>query len=307
MNNSDNNLIPLELTEELQKEEVVISFLANKKTKCIAVELNHVYDKKTLVSSVYQDWIKTLTTFSTQASKKGLELRHITMLEDALDNNYQKVMECIFSTNDDKEALALDLTKSKIVDLFVDEVKTPYAAIRVSEHIGTMPINGRKFEDWIGSVYYYYMKETRGSNSVLSQEGIGKIQSVLRFEANNSSKPSDENRFSSSSLLQSIKNIKTLHLRVAASINYEENNLKNNAIYYDLCNPQWEIVEVTRVGWDVVQHNEKNILFKRFSIMNSQVYPEKDYPADILDKFMKLTNIYDEDNKLLAEVYLVSL
>src|SRR5919199_6992228 len=109
MENTNNNLIPLELTEELREEGIIVSFVANKKTQCIATELNHIYDKKTLVSSVYQDWIKTLNTFSAQASKKGLELRHITMLGDTLDNNYEKVMDCIFSIRDDKEALAIDL------------------------------------------------------------------------------------------------------------------------------------------------------------------------------------------------------
>jgi hypothetical protein len=41
--------------------------------------------------------------------------------------------------------------------------------------------------------------------------------------------------------------------------------------------------------------------------MNPQVYPRNDYPSDIMDQFIRLTNVYDEDNKLLAEVYLVSL
>ena len=87
--NTNNNLVWLELTEELQKEGIIVSFIANKKTQCIAAELNHIYDKKTLVSSIYQDWIKTLNTFSAQASKKGMEARHITMLGDTLDNNYE--------------------------------------------------------------------------------------------------------------------------------------------------------------------------------------------------------------------------
>ena len=42
--------------------------------------------------------------------------------------------------------------------------------------------------------------------------------------------------------------------------------------------------------------------------MNPQIYPMKDYPPDIMNQFIRLTNVYDdEDTKLLAEVYLVSL
>ena len=42
--------------------------------------------------------------------------------------------------------------------------------------------------------------------------------------------------------------------------------------------------------------------------MNPQVYPIKDYLPDILQQFMKLINIDDdEDNQLLAIVYIISL
>src|SRR5207248_1837820 len=85
-------------------------------------------------------------------------------------------------------------------------------------------------------------------------------------------------------------------------------NLDDNAIHYDLCNPKWELVKATRSGWQIITHDENHILFKRFPIMNAQIYPRRDYPSDIFEQFMKLTNIYnDEDNKLLASVYLISL
>jgi hypothetical protein len=42
--------------------------------------------------------------------------------------------------------------------------------------------------------------------------------------------------------------------------------------------------------------------------MNEQVYPKRDYAKDIMDQFMKLTNVHDdESSKLIAEVYIVSL
>jgi hypothetical protein len=75
---------------------------------------------------------------------------------------------------------------------------------------------------------------------------------------------------------------------------------------YDLCNERWEIVKATRHGWNIEQSPQA--IFKRFQIMNPQVHPLKDPPADIMDQFIKLTNVSgDEDNTLLAKVYLVSL
>lgn len=92
------------------------------------------------------------------------------MLTDDLDDNNEKVMECFFSkgngngnNNDqdrkDKEAVALELAKEKIFELFLDKVKTPYAAIKVNDHIETMSIDSKKFEDWVGAAYYITKKQ----------------------------------------------------------------------------------------------------------------------------------------------------
>jgi len=51
------------------------------------------------------------------------------MLKDALDDNNEKVMQCYYSqikeesNESDRTAVALELVKSKIVDIFLDEVK----------------------------------------------------------------------------------------------------------------------------------------------------------------------------------------
>ena len=151
----------------------------------------------------------------------------------------------------------------------------------------TVPIKSERFEDWIGALYYNHQKE-QGHNLILSKEGIGRVQSVLSFEAHN-------------------KDVKTLHVRVAAFVDTDSKNLDENTVFYDLCNKSWEVVKITRHGWTIEQ-NYDQVLFKRFAIMNPQVYPLKDYPPDIMDQFIRLTNVYDdEDNKLLAEVYLISL
>jgi hypothetical protein len=304
-NGSGSNLVSLILTEQIQKEEIVSKLAVNKKTKCIIVELNHIYGKKTIVSPIYRDWNEMIDSFSDRAKKKGVDSNHICMLTDTLDDNNEKVMECFFSSNstgsngitgdlkgDNKDAAALELAKSKIAELFLDEVKIPYAAIKEDEHIETIPIDSTKFEDWIGAAYYNHANETEGGNSfsVLSKESISKIQSILRYQANSNK-----------------QNIRTLHLRVASFVDSECTNLDDNAVYYDLYNPNREIIKVTRHSW-TIEKNHVEILFKRFNIMNAQVYPIREYPEDILEQFLKLTNVYnDDDNKILATVYLISL
>lgn len=99
---------------------------------------------------------------------------------------------------------------------------------------------------------------------MLSKEGIGRIQSVLSFAANNN-------------------DMKTLNVRVAA-FDTETKDLDQNTVFYDLCNKNWEIVKITRHGWSIEQ-NYNQVLFKRFPIMNPQVHPKRDYPPDIMDIF----------------------
>jgi hypothetical protein len=317
-NISNKHIIVLNLRDDLQKEQIVTSFAINKKTKYIETKLNHIYENKTIVSTIYSDWIKTIDTFTIRAKKKGISQKHIIMLTDTLDDNNEKIIESLLRKGEEeddydinngnsKKTSPLELVKEKIVELFLDEVKTPYAAIKVDDHVETIPVGSTRFEDWVGAAYYYYKKDSADSNnsssshSVLSKEEINKIQSVLRYEAS-----TDNNAQDSSKNHQ--QNIRTLHLRVAAFVDTDVADLSQNVIYYDLCNTNWDIIKITSHGWDILKHDQQNILFKRYPIMNAQVLPSKDYPDDIMEQLMKLTNLYnDEDNKLLAKVYIVSL
>jgi hypothetical protein len=257
---SNKHIIALVLRADLQKEQIVTSFAVRKKTKCIEVKLNHIYENKTIVSTIYPDWIKTVDTFTIRAKRKGISEKHIIMLTDTLDDNNENIIEGCLNKKDEedddydifndnsKRTSPLELAKEKIVELFLDEVKTPFAAIRVDDHVETMPIESKRFEDWIGAAYYYYNRDYTENNnngssspSVLSKEEINKIQSVLRYEANTSSSAQD----SSKSRQQ---NIRTLHLRVAAFIDTDATDLSQNVIYYDLCNTNWDIIKITCQG-----------------------------------------------------------
>jgi hypothetical protein len=81
-----------------------------------------------------------------------------------------------------------------------------------------------------------------------------------------------------------------LNLRVAES---------DNKWYYDLTNKNWEFVEITSSGWKIVSNL---ILFHRYNNQLPQVYPSKDYPPDIFDKFIALVlNKANADEEKLPE------
>src|SRR5215207_3830363 len=347
----EKSIIILKVSDALKKEGVITNFLAKtgNGNGFIVVELNHVYDNKKIVSDISTNWDKTLNLFSKRATEKAIKKKHIEMIKDALDDNSDKIIDNFYfdkagpngnkgtklsegggySAAAQRVVVALASIKDRMVQAFPDEVKTPYIAIRVNDHVETMPIKSQAFEDWMGSTYYEYFKQQslerlrhqkeledpdlneeqidediqheqhHLASDVLSVDDMSKIQSILRYESNKNP-------------------VRRLNLRIAASINetngatgdnrQPQEERQQDEIYYDLCNPAWEMIKITRDGWDIVKHSAK-ILFKRHVISNAQDYPKKDYPPDILEQFTRLTNLNqkDEDNKILAEVYLISL
>lgn len=95
-------------------------------------------------------------------------------------------------------------------------------------------------------------------------------------------------------------------MRVAKETTDNGNDVINGAsILYDLTNEEWQVVRITHRGWNI---EYAPVIFRRYSNQKPQVYPSKDYPPEIFDRFIDLTNVKDsEDNNLLFKVYIVSL
>lgn len=174
-----------------------------------------------------------------------------------------------------KSEVALDLAKAACAELFTDQYGKAYAVIRVNSHTETIALQSQKFRSWIAKLYHD--KKNRGT---LSSEDLTAALNVLKAEAQ----------------FDGIQ--RHLDLRVASMPNEE------NALYYDLTNDKWECVRITKDGWSV---QAAPVLFTRYANHRPQAYPAKDYPADILDQFMQLFNVSDEENRLLLKCYMISL
>ncbi len=221
---------------------------------------------------------------------------------------------------------ALGVIKSKCLELFVDQIGEPYAAIKVRDHIETIPIRSNRFKDWIVKAYYGYRKEQQqeklldaenfddqeeydtigdttlsSPSPLLNNDDAARIQTILKMEA------------------EELYNERKLEVRVAGNIDSDPDaNDDDNVIYYDLTNKNWEIVKITKNGWKIEKHgflssssssSSSTILFKRYRSQLPQVYPTKKYPQDIFSQFMDLTNLPkdDKENRILAEVYTIAL
>jgi hypothetical protein len=79
----------------------------------------------------------------------------------------------------------------------------------------------------------------------------------------------------------------------------------DNSIYYDLTNDSWSGVKITPQGWQV-EDKTPIPMFTRYN-QTAQVTPLREYPADIFDQLLSLTNLKHIDDKLLLMVYIVTL
>jgi hypothetical protein len=318
-NNENNNphVIDLELTSELTQTGIVNRFAFYRKTNAIQVLLNHHYDSKSIVFSVdKRDWNNTHSIFEKQLKQKGIDKKHIRLLSDIIDNNYQAILSLepeLESDSDsgseqqqssssyqdqngdeeddvdDKESaaqVALRLAQELCSSIFMDQFGTPYAAITVGNHIETLQLKSSRFRNWLCKIFY---TSAAGGGNILTSDNVINVLSILKARA----------EFDSGDR-------SNLHLRVATAAPADE---PNNTIYYDLTNKDWEFIKITDHGWSVIQSNDAPIMFKRHSNHQPQVYPckSKEYSPDIFDKFMRLINLKGEDNQLLLKCYIISL
>ncbi|HEX6294784.1 MAG TPA: hypothetical protein VFZ46_06475 [Nitrososphaeraceae archaeon] len=84
------------------------------------------------------------------------------------------------------------------------------------------------------------------------------------------------------------------------------------SFYYDLTNSNWSAVKITSQGWSI--EKTPPILFRRYSNQLPQAIPvnklennDNKNEINVLDKFVNLLNIKDNDNKLLLKCYIISL
>jgi hypothetical protein len=173
-----------------------------------------------------------------------------------------------------KSEQALELINQYCGDLFADQYQKPYAVINVNAHAETMPIGSSNFKHWMARLFHEKKKET------LSSEDINSALNALKGRA----------------LYDGPR--RYIELRVA-SIPGDD-----NTIYYDLTNEKWQCVKITKDGWTVEQ---APVLFARYNNHLPQVEPARDAQRDSFDKFLALTNISNEDHKLLLKCYIVAL
>jgi hypothetical protein len=164
--------------------------------------------------------------------------------------------------------LLVGLVEERNVELFHDPTGTSWVRFSVDRHSETWKCESRTFKKWLAHLLWVT------EHKVPDPQAINAALGVLAAKA----------------LFDGSEHI--LHNRVA---------LHDDAIWYDMTDPEWKAVRITPEGWDPVA--QPPILFRRYSHQRPQVTPIRGGdPRRILE----FINIQDPQQQILLVIYIVS-
>ena len=192
--------------------------------------------------------------------------------------------------------ILVQLARDNTELFFKDQYGTAFALVKINnddddQHGEVIRLESNKFKRYLSKLFYDNQNR-RVVNSDAINNAVQVLEAKTEYEG------------------QTIP----LSLRVASKKenNNNEDNSLTTTIYYDLTNPKWQYIKITNHQWELVDNNNNNsnippaTLFVRYNQV-PQVLPDRNYEPDVFDKFLTLTNINDEQNRLLLKVYIVSL
>ena len=159
------------------------------------------------------------------------------------------------------------LQQEGVTSYFCNETKEICARMKIGEHWETHPVKSRYFRRFVQR--NFLKSYNKAINNDALNTALSNLEAALPYD---------------------IKE-KELNLRVAH---------KNDIVFYDLCNKDWEVVKVTSQGWGIIK--ESPIFFKRLPHQKPQVIPNKNGNVKILFEFL---NLKDEDVWILTVVWLI--
>jgi DNA polymerase, archaea type len=179
------------------------------------------------------------------------------------------------SNNSTPTQTLIQLAKQNTILFFKDQYGVAYTKIRVATHGEILAVESTKFEYHLSKSYYDFT-----GGGIAGQESINNAIRILLAET----------LFEGPTI--------PLSVRVAWGRKKEED------LYYDLADTEWRCIKVTNQNWEIIQSSSA-VLFTRFN-QKAQIDPDRNYPADILDKYLDLMHINDPEHRLLIKVWTVA-
>jgi hypothetical protein len=153
--------------------------------------------------------------------------------------------------------------------LFHDPERHAYVTVPVDDHHETLATRSGDFRRWLVRAFYDDTKKPPSASTL--SEALRLIEARAVFDGPEL----------------------PVHVRVAEQA---------GNIYLDLCNPQWEVVEVTPAGWSILSSDKVPVKFRRARGMLALPRP---VPGGRLEDLRSLLGIHDERHWRLLVGWLV--
>lgn len=184
----------------------------------------------------------------------------------------------------DDQVLDLACDQENTELFFKNQYGEPYAAVRVGndKHLEIIPLQSNKYEGYLTKLFYEKHGKLVGKDSL--------TRTLHLLSANTT--------FGDKTL--------SLHVRVAWG--QSVNRARPDCIYIEMTDTNGRVIEVSCDGWTMITGSDPKvpILFRRYN-QTAQIEPNRVYEPDILEQFLNLTNVRNENHRLLLKVYIISL
>jgi hypothetical protein len=155
------------------------------------------------------------------------------------------------------------------IELFHTSDRTPFACVEVGGHKEIHPVNSKSFRDYLA--YQFYQTDGKSPSSQSLQDAINSLSGKAKFEG----KTQD------------------VHIRLASF---------NGKIYLDLCNDEWQILEIDADGYQIIEASHAPVRFRRTKAMQSLPIPNGRGDITKLKSFLNV----DDKNLTLVLAWLVN-
>lgn len=294
----DTNNIEFHSDSPLMDTKVVRRIGIKQSINSIVVEVNNEVILQTIHLESFSD--STIKPLKNQLSKLLMEFRKeerskmINSIITCINRNIDVISEigkqsAPTKANNNEESNKVDelirlvLETENIETLFIDQYGKPFTAVRIGKngYLEILSMSGTKFKRYLTKLYRENTHKSIGDGS------LNTVITTLAAEA----------QFNGEMI--------PLDLRVAWGSGTHKS--KKDCIYYDLCDTQGNIIEISKEGCRIIngKDNDVPILFRKYN-QQPQVMPDWNYPNDIFDQLLNITNVKDSVQRHLLKVYIIS-
>lgn len=209
--------------------------------------------------------ILSLQYYAKQLSEIQIDARHIP--DTPTDGGEDEVIE--EDAEPSAESAMVYLATKSGATFWMSKDEKPYVTFPNKEHFESYPISSRQARNWLGHLVYRIRKKTPRSSTI--QDAITQLEGIARYDG-----PTHE-----------------VFIRLAKH---------DDKVYLDLCDGEWQVVEIGPDGWRVIPGHKASVKFRRSTGMKALPVPTR---GGNFDDLRTVLNLPDDDMWLLVKGWML--